>query len=78
VKQQIVEMALNASGIRDTARVLHVNPTTVIKGPRSWRRPPRQLLCEAKAPKYRKNKAFEDSSCHPEWPKVADTVIEAH
>ena len=30
VKQQIVEMALNASGIRDTARVLHVSPTTVI------------------------------------------------
>ena len=32
VKQQIVEMAMNASGIRDTARVLHVSPTTVIKG----------------------------------------------
>jgi transposase-like protein len=30
VKQQIVEMAMNASGIRDTARVLHVSPTTVI------------------------------------------------
>ena len=30
-KQQIVDMALNASGIRDTARVLHVSPTTVIK-----------------------------------------------
>lgn len=29
-KQQIVEMAMNASGIRDTARVLHVSPTTVI------------------------------------------------
>jgi hypothetical protein len=24
-------MAMNASGIRDTARVLHVSPTTVIK-----------------------------------------------
>ena len=31
VKQQMVDMALNASGIRDTARVLHVIPTTVIK-----------------------------------------------
>ncbi len=31
VKHQIVEIALNASGIRDTARVLHVSPTTVIK-----------------------------------------------
>ena len=32
VKQQIIDMAMNASGIRDTARVLHVSPTTVIKG----------------------------------------------
>jgi transposase-like protein len=31
VKQQIVEMAMNASGIRHTARVLHVSPTTVLK-----------------------------------------------
>jgi len=30
VKQQIVEMALNASGIRDTARVLHVSTNTVL------------------------------------------------
>ena len=30
VKQQIVAMALNARGMRDTARVLHVSPTTVI------------------------------------------------
>ena len=31
VKRQIVDMALKASGIRDTARVLHVSPTTVLK-----------------------------------------------
>ena len=31
VKTQIVEMALNGSGIRDTARVLNVSPTTVIE-----------------------------------------------
>ena len=31
VKQQTVDMAMNASGIRDTARVLHVSPTTVLK-----------------------------------------------
>jgi insertion element IS1 protein InsB len=31
IKPQIVDMAMNASGIRDTARVLHVSPTTVIK-----------------------------------------------
>ena len=30
VKQQIVEMALKGSGIRDTARVLGVSPTTVM------------------------------------------------
>ena len=31
IKDQMVEMAMNASGIRDTARVLHVSPTTVLK-----------------------------------------------
>ena len=31
VKQQIVDMALNGSGVRDTARVLHVSPSTVIR-----------------------------------------------
>lgn len=31
VKQQIVDMALNSSGVRDTARVLHVSPSTVIR-----------------------------------------------
>jgi len=31
IKQQIVNMALNGSGIRDTARVLEVSPTTVIE-----------------------------------------------
>jgi transposase-like protein len=31
VKRQIVDMAMNASGIRDTARVLHISPSTVIK-----------------------------------------------
>ena len=31
VKQQISEMAINGSGIRDTARVLGVSPTTVIE-----------------------------------------------
>jgi transposase-like protein len=31
VKQQILEMTLNGSGIRDIARVLHSSPTTVIE-----------------------------------------------
>jgi transposase-like protein len=30
IKQHIVEMALNGSGIRDTARVLGISPTTVM------------------------------------------------
>ena len=30
VKEQIIDMALNGSGIRDTARVLKISPTTVI------------------------------------------------
>ena len=30
VKKRIIEMALNGSGIRDTARVLEISPTTVI------------------------------------------------
>ena len=30
VKRQMVDMALNGSGIRDTARVLGVSPTTVL------------------------------------------------
>lgn len=31
VKQRISEMAINGSGIRDTARVLKISPTTVIE-----------------------------------------------
>ncbi len=31
VKQQIVEMTRNGSGIRDITRVLHVGPNTVLK-----------------------------------------------
>jgi transposase-like protein len=38
IKEQMVEMAMNASGIRDTARVLHVSPTTVINELKKRRR----------------------------------------
>src|SRR5499433_3762047 len=31
VKQQIVDMSLNASGVRDTARSLHICPNTVLR-----------------------------------------------
>jgi transposase-like protein len=42
IKKKIIEMALNGSGVRDTARVLKISPTTVItelkkKNPR-WSR----------------------------------------
>ena len=30
IKQQVIDMRLNGSGIRDTARVLKISPTTVI------------------------------------------------
>ena len=30
IKQQVIEMSLNGSGIRDTARVLQISPTTVM------------------------------------------------
>ena len=31
VKQQIIDMSLNARGVRDTARVLHISPDTVLR-----------------------------------------------
>jgi transposase-like protein len=48
IKEQIVDMSLNGSGIRDTARVLKISPTTVInelkkKSPHSRRRTNRSL-----------------------------------
>ena len=30
VRRQVIDMAINGSGIRDTARVLRISPTTVI------------------------------------------------
>jgi transposase-like protein len=38
VKEHIIDMALNGSGIRDTARVLKISPTTVIKELKKKRR----------------------------------------
>jgi hypothetical protein len=38
---------------------------------------PLLLLCHAKAPNYRKKKAFKDLAYYSEWPKVADAVIKA-
>ena len=45
IRRQVVAMALNGSGIRDTARVLRISPTTVIavlkKSPGASSRQPR-------------------------------------
>ena len=45
IRRQVVDMALNGSGVRDTARVLRNSPTTVIailkKSPHASRRQPR-------------------------------------
>ena len=38
VKEQIIDMALNGSGIRDTARVLKISPTTVLNELKKKRR----------------------------------------
>jgi insertion element IS1 protein InsB len=44
VRHQVVDMALNGSGVRDTARVLRISPTTLIavlkKSRRASRRQP--------------------------------------
>jgi transposase-like protein len=44
ILRQVVDLALNGSGIRDTARVLRISPTTVIavlkKSPRASTRQP--------------------------------------
>jgi len=39
VKEQILDLSLNGRGLRDTARVLHVSPTTVIHELKQKRHP---------------------------------------
>ena len=39
IKEQVVDMSLNGSGIRDTARVLKISPTTVINELKKKSRP---------------------------------------
>jgi transposase-like protein len=41
VKQQVIELSLNGSGIRDTARMLQINPTPVIHELKKRGRPSR-------------------------------------
>jgi insertion element IS1 protein InsB len=40
IRRQVVDMAINGSGIRDTARVLRISPTTVIAVLKKSRRSP--------------------------------------
>ena len=51
IRRQVVEMAINGSGIRDTARVLRISPTTVIavlkKSPHTSTRQPRVVPSSA-------------------------------
>jgi insertion element IS1 protein InsB len=51
VRRQVVDMAINGSGIRDTARVLRISPTTVIavlkKSPHTSTRKPRVVTSSA-------------------------------
>ena len=41
------------------------------------RRPPQPTLCEATTSHPQINMAWEDADRHPQWPQVADVVIEA-
>ncbi len=53
VKQQIVDMALNGSGIRHTARILHVSPSTVINELKKRRLTPTSKLINTKVTESR-------------------------
>jgi transposase-like protein len=44
VKRQVIELSLNGSGIRDTARVLQISPTTVIQELKKKGRPSRRSI----------------------------------
>jgi insertion element IS1 protein InsB len=57
IRRQVVDMALNGSGIRDTARVLRISPTTVIavlkKTPRTSTRQPRVVTTSSATRRHR-------------------------
>ena len=57
VRRQVVDMAINGSGIRDTARVLRISPTTVIavlkKSPHPSPRQPRVAVSSSFTPRPR-------------------------
>jgi insertion element IS1 protein InsB len=47
VRRQVVDMAINGSGVRDTARVLRISPTTVIAVLKKSRRASARQPCVA-------------------------------
>ena len=51
MKQQIVEMTLNGSGVRDIARVLHISTSTVMRE-----------LKKTRSPRTRQSKAIESTA----------------
>ena len=57
IRHQVVDMALNGSGIRDTARMLRISPTTVIavlkKSPHASRRQPRVATSSSSTRRHR-------------------------
>src|SRR6266851_9376014 len=59
-----------------SARVLLVRRRPLRRRPRR-RRPPRPTLCEAPTSPPPITMAWEDAGRHPQWPQVADVVIEA-
>jgi insertion element IS1 protein InsB len=61
IRRQVIDLALNGSSIRDTARVLRMSPTTVIavlkKTPHAATRQPRVGTSSSFAPRSRPTKA---------------------
>ena len=61
IRCQVVDLALNGSGIRDTARVLRISPTTVIavlkKSPHASTRQPHVATSSSSTRLYRPRRA---------------------
>ena len=57
IRRQVVDLASNGSGIRDTARVLRISPTTVIamlkKSPHTSPRQPRVVTSSSSTRRHR-------------------------
>ena len=62
IKQKVIEMALNGSGIRDTSRVLGISQNTVISELKKRERNSKRKLLVARPVKWRRNSSGIDSS----------------